>query len=117
MEPKEEVGGGIFTAIFVVFFLLLLIFLRTPASHYLGKWNAYWEDKDKEESREQISHDITLEEQEENYRHQNARKDCGKRAMKFFRVSDLQLISGFASSTNGGDYKTYDCLATKWTKV
>ena len=43
-ETKEARTAGVFGGFFIVTFLSLSLFIYAPVSHYLGKWNRYWDD-------------------------------------------------------------------------
>ena len=103
---KEDAGGGVIIASFFVTIIILGLFLWTPIAHYHGKWNDFWDNKDRKGS-------VTFNFEPRPAAEIAAEDECDKQADKAF---EIKWYSAFASSTSD-NYATYDCWAIKFTQV
>ena len=110
LSKKQEVGGGLVVASFVIFFILIVLFIFSPVSYYLEKWDNYWNNKK--------TIPLQLSQSSEEYEiyhkaYKKADNDCDIRTKSYFNSS---IISSYASSTSE-NYETYDCYGVKYTKI
>ena len=128
-KPSEEVvdglKGGVFVTVFFVTTVILLLLLWSPVSHYLGKWNNYWNDKNDEYkpnissySDEKVEDEKRLKNEIKWKKYDIAVADCEKRAEKKF---NSRIVSSYATSTSFSDgkstYETYDCYGIPYQKL
>ena len=43
-EEIYPASGGVMVAVAFISFIVIALFIWSPVSHYLGKWNNYWEE-------------------------------------------------------------------------
>lgn len=115
MENKEskteEVGGGLLVASTFVSLGILVIFIWSPASFYLGKWSNYWDAKN-----DQPEGQVNIVDFKDNIVEDNdgkAEDACFSRAQQYFKTSEVNS----AASSTSPDYSTYDCYGVKLSKI
>ncbi len=106
-NKKEEVGGGIMVATFIVTSLLALFFLLPPIGHYWGMWDEYW-------SYDAVSVTDSTPMSAADKARFAANTVCHDRAVSLYGDSHIAAIT--ASSTSE-DFSTYDCYVVKESKL
>lgn len=102
---KDAVILAVFLVSLVTLILITINIIWTPVSFYLDEWDDYWREKSYDNSQESwVS---------TNQRHYWAALDvCEKKIGK--SLGNEEFIT---SATSTDDYKTYDCLYLKYTKL
>lgn len=110
-NKKDDTLGpfesGIFFGTILLLIVVLIIFLWSPVSYYLGKWNNYWNSNI-------ASSEISFEDRIYDSNRWKAVHNCNDKASKLWGENSFYSVS--ASSTSE-DFSTYDCYGIKYTLI